>query len=149
MRDRVSWPKIIAAFVAGFGVSAFFSSWTLTFGGGGTRIGCEWRAMVICALLLLMSYPLATGREWARRLLLFAVVVVGVGFVVYYAFRVVSPMGFTDLSAEQIKVVRLWTRLTDLSSFFVAATLFIFGAYFLSHKDVVASFSRAPSPEKV
>ena len=151
MRLRVmSWPIIIAAFVGGVGVSGVFGSWALTTGPSGYWIACDWWGMVASALLIVMSYPLATGREWARRILLLAVVLVGLALVGSSGFRAVAPMSFSDLSPEQVKVIGPWTRLGELSSFFIRLTLLIFGVLFLSHPDVVTSFRRqVGSPERV
>src|SRR5262245_47627805 len=110
-----SWPKILAVLVGGIGVSGIFSALMLSSTVERTWITCDWRVIVASALLLIISFLLATGREWARRILLFAVVLIGIGLVLEYALRIVGTMSFTDLRPEQVKVVRLWTRLTDLS----------------------------------
>jgi hypothetical protein len=92
-----------------------------------------------------MSFPLAAGREWARRVLLVGVVITGAGLVLLDAAKVFSPMSFSDLSPEQISVVRQWHRLDDLSSFFLDLAIVVFAVLFLSHRDVITSFRRRSS----
>jgi hypothetical protein len=140
-----SWPKIIALVVGGIGVSGVFSAWPVTFSAERTWIACDWRVMAVSAVLLIMSYPLATGREWARRILLVAIILIGVSLVLWGGFKVVAGASFTDLSPEQITVVRLSMRIADFSSFFFVFTLLVFGVLFLCHPDVVATFQRRPS----
>ena len=140
MFDRVtSWPKIIAALVGGVGVSGVFSAWSLGFDSPVSSIACDWRVVIASAALLVMSYPLATGREWARRMLLWAVSVIGISAVLWRGI-LLFPKSYTDLSPEQIKVIRLGAFLGDLSWFFLILTLLIFFVLLLSHPDVVASF---------
>lgn len=52
------------------------------------------------------------------------------------------PKSFTDLSPEEVEVVRVWTFLGDLSWFFLVLTLLTFFVLLLSHPDIVASFRR-------
>ena len=127
-------------FVAGLGLSGVSSAWLLALDGADPYISCDWRVLVISILLFVFTYPLATGRDWARRVLLFAVAVIGTGLVLWRGLKVVAPMSFGHFSPEQIKVVRLWTGLGDLSSFFVALSIVVFGVLFLSHQEVAASF---------
>jgi hypothetical protein len=138
----IPWPKIIATVIAGLGVSGVFSAWSTTWTAQRIWITCDWQVMAISAVLLAFSYPLARSREWARRVLLIAVVLIGASLTLWDAVKVVSPMSFSDLTPEQIEVVRLWQRLQDLSSFFVVLAIALFVALFLSHQNVVASFQR-------
>ena len=139
----IAWPKIIASVVAGLGFCGVFSAWQTVWSQQRTWITCDWQIMAISAVLLAMSFPLAAGREWARRVLLVAVVLIGAGLVLWDALKVVSPMSFSDLSPEQIRVVRQWHRLDDLSSFFLVLGIAVFAALFLSHRDVITSFQRS------
>jgi hypothetical protein len=143
-----SWPKIIAALVGGVGVGGVFSAWSLRFDSPVPSIACDWRVVIASVALLVMSYPLATGREWARRMLLWAVSVIGISAVLWRGI-LLFPKSYTDLSPEQIKVIRLGAFLGDLSWFFVILTLLIFFVLLLSHPDVVASFrSRLRASER-
>jgi hypothetical protein len=140
MFDRfTSWPRIIAALVGGVGISGVFSAWSLAFDSPLPSILFDWHVMIASATLLVMSYLLATGREWARRVLLWAVSLIGGSYALWRGVQL-FPKSFTDLSPEQIKVVRLWTFLGDLSWFFLILTLLIFVVLLLSHPDVVAMF---------
>ena len=98
--------------------------------------------MAVSGILLAMSYPLATGREWARRVLLVGVVLIGSGLVLWEAVTAIPFKSFSHLSPEQVEVVRVWTFLRDLSSFIVVLAVAVFGILFLSHRDVVTSFQR-------
>jgi hypothetical protein len=141
MFDRfTSWPRIIATLVGGLGVSGVFSSWSLPFDHlPNPSIECDWHVLIGSAALLVMSYPLATGRQWARRALLGAVSLIGVSIVLWRGV-LLFPKSYTDLSPEQIKVIRLASFLSDLSWFFFILTLVIFFILLLSHPSVVASF---------
>jgi hypothetical protein len=148
-----SWPKILATFVAGLAMAGLFATSGVTYAGSAyplnSSISFDWHVIALSALLLVMAYPLAAGREWARRFLLIAVVLVGTGLVGYYALRIIAPMSFSDLTPEQIKVERLSMRLSDVSSLLLTASLAVFSFLFLSHPDIVASFhSHARSPER-
>jgi hypothetical protein len=128
--------------IGGWGLSGLFGAFGTT-SGSGTWISVDWHVLLVAALLLAATYPLATGREWARRTLLVAVATVGVAMVLWRGFSIVAPMSFTDLTPEQVKVVRETIRLADISSLFLILTSFSFGIWFLSHPDVVTSFSPA------
>ena len=147
-----SWPKIVATVVAGLGVSCVFASARLNYGGSGyplaSWISFDWHALVAAAVLLAAAYPLATGRDWARRMLLIAVAVVGATVVVWYVIRIVSPVSFSDLTPEQAAVSRRSMRFEDLSTLCWIAALTFFGVSFLSHPDVVTSFTRPNVPPK-
>lgn len=136
-----SWPKIIAAFVGGIGLGGMCSAWELT-SSGSTRalITCNWWVIVASALLLILSYPLAIGCEWARRTLLLAGAVIGVSLVEHYFVGAISPIHYTDLSPEEAKVVQLWDHLGSLSLCFLILSLLVFGVLLLSHPDIVKSF---------
>jgi hypothetical protein len=143
MRARlVSWPKIIAVVVGGWGLAGVFGAFGTTFFGSGTWISVDWRALSVAALLLAASYPLATGREWARHTLFVAVATVGATMAVWYCVRIVSPMSFSDLTPEQVKVVRQSMRLEDISTLCLILSSFSFGLCFLRHPDVVTTFKR-------
>lgn len=142
MFDRIaSWPRIIAALVGGIGLSGVCGAWSLEYNSPVYSIGFDWHVMVASAAILVMSYLLATGREWARRMLLWAVSLIG-GSIVLWRGVQLFPKSYTDLSPEEIKVVRLGDFLFDLSLFFLILTLLIFFVLLLSHPDVVASFRR-------
>ena len=136
-----SWPRIIAALVGGVGLSGVFSAWSLVFDSPCPSILFDRPKMIGSAVLLVMSYPLATGREWARRVLLWTVSLIGGSYALWRGVNV-FPKSFTDLSPEQIKVIRIWTSLGDLSWFVLVLTLLIFVILLLSHPDVVASFQK-------
>lgn len=143
MFDRVtSWPRIIAALVGGVGVSGVFSSWSLVVDLPVPPILFDWRVMLASATLLVMSYLLATGREWARRVLLWAVSLIGGSYALWRGV-LLYPKSYTDLSPEQIKTLRLAGFLSDLSWFFFVLTLLIFFVLLLSHPSVVVSFGRS------
>jgi len=147
MRARlVSWPKIIAVVIGGWGLAGLFGAFGTTFSGSGTWISVDWRALLVAALLLAASYPLATGREWARRTLFVAVAAVGATMAVWYCVRIVSPISFSDLTPEQVKVVRQSMRLEDISTLCLILSSFSFGLWFLSHPDVVATFKPTTAP---
>jgi hypothetical protein len=153
LRHVPSWPKIIAMFVAGLGVAGVLGAQSVNYAGSSyplrNWIAFDWRIVAISILLLLVSYPLARGRDWARRVTRAAVAVVGLSLVIYYLARLVSPVSFSDLTPEQIKVVRLSMRLEDASTLFVVLISLVFGVSFLSHPDVVASFqSSRNAPEE-
>ena len=140
---------MIATLVAGLGLSGVFGSAGVAYGGADGRaswLTFDWYVIAVGIVFLLISYPLAKGREWARRILLVAVALVGACLLVYYAVRVVSPVSFSDLTPEQIKVERLSLRLSDTSSLFLVAAVAVFGFCFLSHPDVVATFHRPARP---
>lgn len=142
-----SWPKIIATLVGGLGLSGVFSAWPVTLGPERTWISCDWLVMIVSVLLLALSYPLATRREWARRTLQIVVLLLGVIFVLWRGVQL-FPKSFTDLSPEQTEVLQLGTFLGDLSRFFLVLTLLIFFVLLLSHFDLVASFrGRSGLPE--
>jgi hypothetical protein len=143
MFDRFkSWPRIIAALVGGIGLSGVFVAWGLEWNSPLPSISFDWQTMIASATLLVMSYFLATGREWARRVLLWVVSLIGGIYALWRGVQAFPKSSFTDLSPEQIKVVGLWTFLRDLSWFFFILTLLIFIVLILSHPDVVASFRR-------
>lgn len=140
MFDRVtSWPRIIAALVGGVGVSGVFSAWSLRFVSPVPSITWDWHTMIGFLALLVMSYPLATGREWARRMLLWAISFIGMSVLLWRGV-LLFPQSYTDVSPEQIEVIRLGTFLGNLVWFFLILTLLIFFVLLLSHPDVVASF---------
>jgi hypothetical protein len=144
MFDRVkSWPRIIAAIVGGVGVSGVVSAWSLEYDSRVYTIAFDWHVMVVSAAVLVMSYLLATGREWARRMLLLAVSLIGVGIVLWRGIHL-FPKSYTDLSPEEMKVVRLGDFLWNLPLFLLILTLLIFVVLLLSHPDVVASFRGRP-----
>jgi hypothetical protein len=134
-----SWPKLIAAIVGGVGVSGVFSAWSLRFESPMPSITWDWRPMIASVALLVLSYLLATGREWARRTLVWTVSLIGMSIVLWRGI-LLFPKSYTDLSPEQIGVIRLGTFLGDLSWFFLILTLLIFFVLLLCHADVVASF---------
>ncbi|MEY2495694.1 MAG: hypothetical protein QOJ45_2186 [Verrucomicrobiota bacterium] len=146
------WPKIVATLVAGLAMSGIFGSARLTFGGGGyplaSWIAFDRHALLAAAVLLAAVYPLATGRDWARRTLLIAVATVGVTMTVWYLIRIVSPVSFSDLTPEQAAVSRRSMRFEDLSTLCWIAAFTFFGVSFLSHPDVVTSFTRPHAPPK-
>jgi|GEM_PF-5216827 len=142
MFDRIaSWPRIIAALVGGIGLSGVFAAWPLDSEWPHFSILFDWQAMMASATLLVLSYLLATGREWARRVLLWTVSLIG-GSIVLWRGVQLFPKSYTDLSPEQIRVMRISSFLRDLSWFFFVLTLLIFIVLILSHPDIVASFRR-------
>lgn len=152
MRTFTSWPKILGALVGGLGLSVVFSAWMLGPGAEHrlSRITCDWWGLIVAGLLLIMSYLLAAGWDWARRILLVTVIVLGVYFLLRHGIGVIGPTYFTDVPPDEIPTVQFWTRLNELSSFFMALALVLFGMCFLTHPDVVDSFRRrARSSEKV
>ncbi|MBA2271714.1 MAG: hypothetical protein H0W20_14145 [Chthoniobacterales bacterium] len=122
----------------------------LSFGGQRPSITYDWRVIAVSGALLIMSFLLATGREWTRRILLIGVILVGAFLLFRYGIQAIGPISFTDLSPDQMPTVRLWTRLGEFSSFFLVLALSVFAVLFLCHPDVVASFrSGVPPREKV
>jgi hypothetical protein len=104
--------------------------------------------MAIAASLLGLIYPLATGREWARRVLVCAVVFIGVIFPIGHILRLFDPNTF-DLSSERLKLISLSIVLDDLSSLILVFSLVVFGVVFLCHPDIIATFRRESStPQK-
>jgi len=146
------WPKIVATLVTGLAVSVIFGSARLTYGGSGyplaSWIAFDRHALLAAAVLLAAVYPIATGRDWARRTLLIAVATVGVTMTVWYLIRIASPVSFSDLTPEQASVSRRSMRFEDLSTLCWIAALTFFGVSFLSHPDVATSFTRPHAPPK-
>jgi hypothetical protein len=148
-RGATPWPKIIAALVGGVGLSGLFSAWfpvfepVLFF-----SVECDWRVLLGSAVLLAISYPLATGREWARRVLLWAVSLIGMIIVLWRGVLLLFPMSYTDISPEQVKVAQLAAFLSDFSWFILIITLLSFFVLLLSHPDVVASFGTSKKSNK-
>jgi len=135
------WPKIIAAMVGGVGLSGIFSAWSPVFEPRlFSSVECDWRVLLGSAVLLVISYPLATGRDWARRVLLWAVSLIGVIILLWRGVLLLFPMSYSDLSPEQVRVARLTAFLSNLSSFLFILSLLVFLALLLSHPHVVASF---------
>ena len=151
MLHRVtSWPRIIALLIGGVGLGSISSAWPVIWSQEGVHIGCDWTSLLIGAALLVMSYLLASGYEWARRILLGAIVLGGVGYLISRGIRLVSPTSFSDLSPEQIKVVGLSGRLKDFSWFIVSLSAVAFFVLLLCHRNVVESFrDRSRPPERV
>ena len=98
--------------------------------------------MLQSVMLLAASYPIATGREWARRLLVVAVILIGLRFVAWAGFLLFEPIGVGHLSAAQAQPVKMEFFLDQLSLFLFLLTLLFFTVALLCHRDVVASFQR-------
>jgi hypothetical protein len=140
---RSSWPKLIAALVAAIGVSGILTGWTFSFGPSGNSIGWFWPQMAVSVSLVILSYPLATGRDWARRVLMVAVVFIGVVFAFWHAVRLFDfPKSFSHSSEEQSRLIGLCLLLEDISALLVVLTVVVFGMLFLSHPDIIATFRR-------
>jgi hypothetical protein len=145
MLSRIlSWPKLIgvtagvfglaatAAFVAEFIVSAPF------------RVTTPYDVVQLIASLcsvffLLLSYPLYTGRDWARRALLFMTVCITAALLVFVVLRflreshVAVEGRFTDKMARQI---------TNTAAAICIITPPFFLIFVLLHPDVKHSFRR-------
>ena len=143
-----SWPKIVAILVGGLGLSGLFSAWSPSFSGQHPKIIFDWRIVAISAALLLLSYLLASGREWARRILLLAVILFGAFLLLRYGMQTFATRSFTDLSPDEVPTIRLWTRLGDFSWFLAVLAFFAFLVFFLCHPNVVASFRRGVSRDE-
>lgn len=144
-RGVTPWSKIIAALVGGVGLSGVFSAWSPVFEPQlFSSVECDWHVLIGSAILLVISYPLATGREWARRTLLWAVSLIGISIVLWRGV-LLFPKSYTDLSPEQIKVAQLAGFLSGLSWFFLILILLVFFVLLLSHPNVVASFKTSES----
>ncbi len=122
-------------------MSGVFAAWPLDSEWPLFSILFDWQTMIASATLLVLSYLLATGREWAGRVLLWTLSLIG-GSIVLWRGVQLFPISYTDLSPEQIRVMRISSFLRDLSWFFFILTLLIFIVPLLSHPDVVASFRR-------
>src|SRR4051812_20969545 len=107
--------------------------------------------MAVGVFLLLLSYPLATGRNWARRALVAALVFIGLFSAFWHGVRLFEfPKSFSHSSAEQSRLVSICILLGDLSSLVGVLTVILFGVVFLSHPDVIGTFRSGASPsEKV
>src|SRR4030088_2497022 len=118
MLHRVtSWPRIIGLLVGDLGLSSISSAWPIMWSQKGVHIGCDWTSLVIGVALLITSYLLASGYEWARRILLGVIVLGGAGYLVFHGIRLVSPVSVSDLPPEQVHVAGLSGHLWELSWF--------------------------------
>ena len=102
----------------------------------------DWRVIAVSGALLIMSFLLATGREWARRSLLVVVIFVGAYFLLLYGTHAVGPISFGHVRAEDLPTERLSHHLEGFSSFFLALGVVAFAVLFLCHPDIVSSFRR-------
>jgi hypothetical protein len=151
MLHRVtSWPGIIGLLVGGVGLSSISSAWPVIWSQEGVHIGCDWTSFIVGVALLVMSYLLASGYEWARRILLAGIVLGGGAYLVFHGIRLVSPVSVSDLPPGPAHVAALSGRLWELSWFLLVLSAVVFFVLFLSHRDIVASFpGRSRPPEKV
>ena len=106
------------------------------------RMTWDWRVIAVSGVLLILSFFLATGREWARRTLLVVVVLVGAYFLLLYGTHAVVPISFGHVGAEDLPTARLSHHLEGFSSFFLALGVVAFAVLFLCHPDIVSSFRR-------
>ncbi len=121
MFDRVrSWPKIAAIVVAGYGLGITCSAWPVTWDLRATWMTCDWSAIAASAVLFIMSYLLATGRDWARRVLLVGVILYGLFLMIIHGGSAFGPISLGDISPAQADIARPRWRLRELSSLFFA-----------------------------
>jgi asparagine N-glycosylation enzyme membrane subunit Stt3 len=146
LQHITSWPKIIGLFVGGVGFSSMCSAWPVIWSREGIHIGCDWTSLVVGVALLVMSYLLALGYEWARRILLAVIVLGGSVYLVFHGIRLVGPVSISDLPPDQAQVVRLAGRIEELGWFLLVLTAVAFFLLFLSHRDVVAGFRARSRP---
>ena len=145
VRHLRAWPKLIATLTAGVGLSGIVGGWTYSIGPNGHSMNCSWPMMAVAVALVALSYPLATGREWARRVLVLAVPLIGAFFAFFHIIALFEyPGTYSHSTEEQSRLVSLYFLLQHVSSLLVLLSVVAFGILFLSHPDVRASFQRGP-----
>jgi hypothetical protein len=87
-------------------------------------------------VFLLLAFPLYTGREWARRALLFIIYCIVFGLAIFLSFRVFQQ---SRLSAVVSPVLRLFLGICSLVGF-LTPPAFILGV--LHHADVRRAFQK-------
>lgn len=140
----LSWPKLLGALAAGVGLSGMLSESELFIDTHGLWSSPDyhgWAALIGYGLLLILSYPLAVGRNWARRLLLFVVACSGAVLLAQQGRFLFAEGAVTHLSPEQAKpIIRmLWFK--ELSVFVLLFTVSAFAVLLLCHRDVVEAFN--------
>ncbi len=141
---------MIALLVGGFGLTALFAAWPMSEREQDVRIVCDWTNSIIGVALVALSCLIATGRNWARYIVIVLVVLVGGFYTLGGGLRIVMPPSVADASPQQAKVIGLSGWLYDLSWFTFTLTVFVFAMLLLCHPDVVASFrGRSRREEKV
>jgi hypothetical protein len=144
------WPTIIALLVGGWGLGTIFRAWPVEWGSRATWANCDWSAIAASAFLFVLSYFLATRRDWARQILLVVVLIFGLIPVIVHVGEAFGPLTLSDLPADHADMVRLRWRLSDVSSFFSSLSLLVFAVLFLCHPQIISSFrDRPPSSKEV
>ena len=140
------WPKVVGAVAIGFAIAGVLSAWRPEITPDGGSLVCECDAMLPSLLLLVVGYFVAAGREWARRLLIAAVVLSGLVYLGWEGYMLLQPLSVVDhLSAQQAQTVKTATFLRQLSSVLIVLIVVVSLVLLLFHRDVVASF-RNESP---
>ena len=156
MRAAVSsWPRLIgvacglfgAAATAGFAAGSALGSSVL---GPPTVHNLAQLIASVCALLfLLLSYPLYTGRDWARRALLVITISITIALTVFVsvkaaeASRVAADGVASAEMARKLLLEMLMRRVVEGSAALCILTPPLFLIFVLLQQDVRRSFQRS------
>ena len=128
------------------GLSVLCAAWPMTLRPGNFWLRCDWSTIAVGILLLILGYFVGAGRNWARRILLGAVIALGLALAFRYGVRAFLKMYVTDVTPEQAEVVTISAQLEGFSRFFLVVGLGAFLVLLLRHPDVVASFRARAIP---
>jgi len=143
-----SWPKLIGALVAGVGLGGMLSASELMFDTHGLWSSPDyrdWATLIGYGLLLILSYPLARGHNWARRLLLSVAILSGAVLLALLGRVLFAPGAVTHLSPEEAKPIIRVLRFQELSVFGMLFSVSAFAILLLGHRDVVEAFGQRAS----
>ena len=109
----------------------------------------DWATVIGYGLLLILSYPLAGGHNWARRLLLFGAVCSGAVLLALQGRFLFAEGAVGHLSPEEAKPIIRVMWFEELSVFVRLFTVSAFAVLLLCQRDVVEAFKqRALSSDK-
>lgn len=136
----VSWPRLIGAVIGGIGLSGLLGFAPFVAPPSFERLQLGYLFVFISFLIL--SYPLARGRNWARSVLVAGVILIGLYFFLRPVSRLVSSHEFSGPDSALTKWLPLESVLADVGDSLLMLTLPLFVVGVLCHPDVVSTFRR-------
>ena len=143
MRDYItSWPKLIGGAVAGLGLFALLGFAPVVHIYFHALDPSDFAYPSVGVLFLILSYPLARGHEWARRVLLVTTILIGTYCFLRGSSSLVRPHNFSgggDFSAPWPAVENF---IVELGRSLLLLTLALFAVGVLCQRDVVSAFRK-------